>query len=269
MNPVEADAQHDSSLSGLTIRQLCAWFEENGREQGKPVFWGVSLDILPGSILGVAGPNGSGKTTLIRCIAGLHDWRTGEIKIDGQAFSAQRLGFVPQAYVESFYPWASLLKNITMISGASRDHVTELAREFEVRLDFGLRPPQCSGGMIQQSAILRALAANPRLLIADEPFSALDVRVAATVRKVLRSYVRQHQISAIVVSHDLISLVELCDNVLAVPGLPYSTACIEGYETAKVIHNENLLEDKDSARLRRNDAGSFVDRIKTLLHKTK
>src|SRR5690349_20268946 len=140
MNAVEADT--NSSLSGLTIRQLCAWFEENGREQGKPVFWGVSIDIAPGSIMGVAGPNGSGKTTLIRCIAGLHEWRTGEIKIDGQALGAQRLGFVPQAYVESFYPWASLLKNITMISGASRDHATAVAREFEVSLNLGLRPPQ-------------------------------------------------------------------------------------------------------------------------------
>jgi ABC-type multidrug transport system ATPase subunit len=265
MKSAESAAQPKSHPPGLSIRQLCAWFEQDSGEHGDAVFWGVSFDVPPGCIMGVAGPNGSGKTTLIRCIAGLHEWRTGEIKVDDHSVSTQRIGFVPQAYAESFYPWASLLTNIRMIAGASRPHVAEIVQEFDIGVDLGVRPPQCSGGMIQQAAILRALTTNPKLLIADEPFSALDVRVAATVRRVLRAYVQHHGISAIVVSHDLISLVELCDSVLVVPGIPYSTTRIEGYEVAEVIQNENLLSSEKPVASNADDAGSFVDRMKKLL----
>jgi ABC-type dipeptide/oligopeptide/nickel transport system ATPase component len=109
---------------------------------------------------------------------------------------------------------------------------------------------------------------NSKLLRADELGSALDVRVAASVRRVLRAHVKHHGISAIVVSHDLISLVELCDRVLVVPGIPYSTTQIEGYEAAQVIQNENLLSNEKSARPSGDDAGSFIDRMKRLLVKT-
>jgi len=266
MKSARSGPQRNGSTSGLTVRQLCAWFEDR-EERPNPVFWGVSVDVPPGFILGVAGPNGSGKTTFMRCITGLHQWRTGEIKINGQPATTQRIGAVPQAYGESFFPWASLRTNITMVASASHSHVLELAREFGVNLDLDLRPPQCSGGMIQQAAILRALASNPGLLIADEPLSALDVRVAAKVRKALRLYVGHHGIPAIVVSHDLLSLVELCDSVMVVPGIPYTTANIDGYQSAKVIENENLASLVDSASSSCDDAGSFVDRVSKLLRK--
>lgn len=264
MNRAESAPQEKCGSPSLTVQQLCAWFEGNG-DRRTPVFWGVSFDVPPGYIMGVAGPNGSGKTTLIRCITGLHPWRTGKIKIGGQPANAQRIGIVPQAYAESFFPWSSLRSNITMVGGASRPHVTELTDKLGLSLNLGLRPPQCSGGMIQQAAILRALASDPSLLIADEPFSALDVRVAAKVRKALRAYVKDQKIPAIVVSHDLLSLVELCDMVLAVPGIPYTTASIEGYELAKVIKNENLSLTGDSMGVNGDEAGSFVDRITKLL----
>lgn len=262
-----SDAQPKSRASGLSVRQLCAWFEGNGNHPS-PVFWGVSVDVPTGRIMGVAGPNGSGKTTFMRCITGLHPWRTGEIKVNGQPATAQKIGLVPQAYAESFFPWASLLTNIAMVGDSSRLQIAELAHEFSVNLDLNLRPPQCSGGMIQQAAILRALASNPRLLVADEPFAALDVRVAANMRKALRAYVSEREVPAIVVSHDLLSLVELCDSVLVVPGIPYSTTSIEGYESAKVISNENLASPSDSAQSSGDEAGTFIERMTKLLCRT-
>ena len=261
----KSSIKYDSS--GLTVRQLCAWFEGD-EEHRDPVFWGVSVHIPPGCIMGVAGPNGSGKTTFIRCITGLHQCRTGEIKVNDQPATAQRIGFIPQAYAESFFPWASLRTNITMVSGASHLAVMELAHEFGVNINLSLRPAKCSGGMIQQAAILRALASKPDLLVADEPFSALDVRVATSIRQALRQYVVDHGIPTIVVSHDLISLVEMCDMVLVVPGIPYTTANIEGYKTAKVIKNENLFSPSDSLFSTADDGTSFVDRMTNLMRKT-
>ncbi|MDT7543608.1 MAG: NitT/TauT family transport system ATP-binding protein [Acidobacteriota bacterium] len=252
--------------SGLTVQQLCAWFgDEDDGDRRNPIFWGVSFDVQPGYILGVAGPNGAGKSTLMRCLAGLHQQRTGEVKINDQPATAQRIGIIPQAYTESFFPWASLYTNITMVGGSARSRVIELTRSLGLSLDLGLRPPQCSGGMIQQAAIIRALASNPNLLIADEPFSALDVRIAAMVRRALRAYVKDQGIPAIIVSHDLLSLVELCDMVLVIPGIPYTTANIEGYELAKVIQNENLTLHVHSAGSNGEEAGSFIDRMTKLL----
>jgi ABC-type nitrate/sulfonate/bicarbonate transport system ATPase subunit len=203
----------------------------------------------------------------MRCITGLHQSRTGEVKINGQLAALQKLGVVPQAYAESFFPWASLRTNITMVSGTSQAYIIELVRELGIDLELSLRPPKCSGGMIQQAAIIRALASNPSLLIADEPFAALDVRVAAKTRTALRAYVENHRIPALIVSHDLLSLVELCDSVLAIPGIPYTTAKIEGFHSAEVIQNENLLPLDDPERSN-DDACSFIDRMTKLLIRT-
>jgi ABC-type nitrate/sulfonate/bicarbonate transport system ATPase subunit len=263
MKPTEAHPSGNDNNPGLIIRQLCAWFEQN-EEHRKPVFWGVSLDVPPAYILGVAGPNGSGKTTFTRSIAGLHEWRTGEVEINGKLATSQMIGFVPQAYSESFFPWTSLLTNITLLSKATRERVRELANDIGLKLNLDLRPPQCSGGTIQQAAILRAMTSNPALLLADEPFSALDVRVAARVRQAFRVYVKKYRIPAIVISHDFLSLVELCDGVLAVPGIPFSTANIEGYEVARVIQNKHLAV-ADSSRRSTDDSETFVEKIDRLL----
>lgn len=246
---------------GLAIRQLCAWYQTSG-ENERPVFWGVSLDVPRGQILGVVGPNGSGKSTLMRAVCGLHPLRTGEVRISGQSASSQRIGVVPQAYAESFFPWATLRTNISMLGGSAA-RIDALLSDFRIKLDLDLRPPQCSGGMIQQAAVLRALATAPAFLVADEPFSALDMNVASNIRQALRVHVKREGIPAVVVSHDLLSIVELCDKVLVIPGTPYTTATIPGYEAARLIENENVATFATSA----SASSGFLDTVSRLLQR--
>lgn len=255
---------NNPQITGLAVRQLCAWFED-GEEQVQPVFWGVSIDVQPGCILGVAGPNGSGKTTLIRSIMGLHQSRTGEVRVNGQPVSTTRIGMIPQAYAESLFPWASLCTNIEMVAGASRATMEEMLEECSITLNLDLRPYQCSGGMNQQAVILRAMVCKPGMLVADEPFSALDIHTAAKVRRALRRHVQHHEIPMIVVSHDLVSMVELCDSVLVIPGTPYTTAKIEGYASARVIDNESGAREASWAGS--EESASFVDTISRLLRR--
>lgn len=104
-------------------------------------------------------------------------------------------------------------------------------------LDLSLRPPACSEGMLQQAAILRALCREPDVLLADEPFSSLDIEVARVLRGAVREAVTRRGMSAVVVSHDLESIVEIADRVLVIPGRPYSTEAREGFARAIVLEN--------------------------------
>jgi ABC-type nitrate/sulfonate/bicarbonate transport system ATPase subunit len=117
-----------------------------------------------------------------------------------------------------------------------------LLSEFGVSLDLRLRPSECSGGMIQQAAIIRAFLHGPCILCADEPFSALDVRVASRIRAAFRKRVKSAGIVCVLILHDLESLIQVCDRVLVVPGRPYSTADIPDYHrTALLVNNATDL----------------------------
>lgn len=199
----------------LVLDGLRAW------HPGRDVWRGLTFDAAPGTILGVFGPNGSGKTTLVRALAGVHR------DVAGQLEAPARRAIVPQGFRESFFAWATLRTNLVLTCprglAAWRDNAARVEatrRELGLELDLGLRPGACSDGMLQQAALIRALAPRPELLLCDEPFSALDVEVARTVRRRLRELVTRAGMVAVLVLHDLDSIVELCDRVLVLDGGP-------------------------------------------------
>jgi ABC-type nitrate/sulfonate/bicarbonate transport system ATPase subunit len=229
----------------LEVKQLCAWHESTRGNDGlRPeVFWGVSFNVQPGEIVGIVGPNGTGKTTLIRAVIGLHEFSTGQVVIDGIDVRSKRRAFIPQDYRESFLPWTSILRNLTLFESDSRssrkrrEHARDLLGDFGIDFDISLRPPQCSGGMVQQAAVVRAFMRNPDLLCGDEPFSALDVQVAARIREAFRRRVRESGIRCILVMHDIESVVHMCDRVLVAPGKPYSTEEGTSFYRATMFNN--------------------------------
>ncbi len=192
-----------------------------------PALNGVGLDIRDGELLALLGPSGSGKTTLLRVIAGLDFPDTGQVLFDGEdvtyAGAAQRrVGFVFQQY--ALFKHMNVAKNVAFGLDVRRGRdkppraritaqVDELLKLVELG-ELGRRfPAQLSGGQRQRVALARALAVNPRVLLLDEPFGALDATVRKSLRKELRRIHDATGVTTIFVTHDQEEALELADRV--------------------------------------------------------
>jgi NitT/TauT family transport system ATP-binding protein len=229
----------------LVVSNIAASYDDASKRT--EVFKSVSFEVKAGDILGVFGPNGSGKTTLVRVIAGLKPPGEGTVDLPGKDGGPPTVATIPQDYRSSFFEWANLQHNLALTSVSVPAHprkamgtIDDVRTEMGLDLDLSLRPRRCSGGMLQQAAIIRAFENNPSLILADEPFSALDVNVAATVRASFCRMVRNRGIAAVVVLHQLQDLLEVSDEVLVIPGRPFSTESVPGFEHACILKNEVL-----------------------------
>ena len=188
----------------------------------------VSLEIEEGELVALLGPSGSGKTTLLRIFAGLDFPDSGSILFDGEESTGlkiqkRRVGFVFQNY--ALFRHMTVYKNIAfglevarakckLSKGKIRERVLELLRLVQLPgLEYRY-PAQLSGGQRQRVALARALAIEPRILLLDEPFGALD----AIVRKELRLWVKELQrslkITTLFVTHDQDEAIEIADRIV-------------------------------------------------------
>jgi molybdate transport system ATP-binding protein len=196
----------------------------SGLELGLTVPGRVSVAAVaePGQVVGVIGPNGAGKSSLLRAVAGLVP-AMGEVRVDGRAWSglAVRERAVGMAFQDQLlFPHLSALDNVAFgprSAGASRAEARRTAQEWLDRFDVGdlarRKPRQLSGGQAQRVAIARALATDPRVLLLDEPFSGLDVGVAATLRVELARHLSSYDGVTLLVTHDAIDALTLADVV--------------------------------------------------------
>jgi sulfate transport system ATP-binding protein len=206
----------------IEVRHLSKMF---GRH---PALSDVSLTVQAGELLALLGPSGSGKTTLLRVIAGLEAPDRGTVHFDGddatdRSASDRRVGFVFQHY--------ALFRHMTVFENVAfglrvrprsrrppemdiRRRVMELLEM--VQLDYlgDRRPSQLSGGQRQRVALARALAVEPRVLLLDEPFGALDARVRLVLRGWLRQLHSQIHVTSVFVTHDQEEALELADRVV-------------------------------------------------------
>lgn len=188
---------------------------------------GVDLDVAPGELVALLGPSGSGKTTLLRIIAGLKNADTGSLRFgrdDATGLSVQerRVGFVFQSY--ALFRHMSVFDNIayglTVRPRSSRPSKVEIARRVNELLEMvqleglGSRfPTQLSGGQRQRVALARAMAIEPRVLLLDEPFGALDAKVRKELRAWLREIHDRTGLTTVFVTHDQTEAMELADRV--------------------------------------------------------
>ncbi len=176
----------------------------------------VSLTVEHGTFLAVMGPSGSGKSTLMHCAAGLDSPTSGRVRIDGQEISGlnetrrtelrrERVGFVFQAY--NLIPSLSVEDNITLplrLAGRrpDREWLRALTERVGLAGRLAHRPAELSGGQQQRAALVRALAARPAVVFADEPTGALDLRSAHQVLDLLRALVDDLGQTVVMVTHD-------------------------------------------------------------------
>ncbi|MBV9466850.1 MAG: TOBE-like domain-containing protein [Solirubrobacterales bacterium] len=183
----------------------------------------VTLEVPEGSLTALLGPSGSGKSTLLRVIAGLETPDRGVVKIAGQDVTAARpqdrgIGFVFQHYAA--FAHMTVFENVAFglrIRKRERDEVG--ARVQELLALVGLtkwaeqRPHQLSGGQRQRMALARALAVEPRVLLLDEPFGALDANVRAELRVWLRRLHDEQGVTTVLVTHDQEEAMEVSDRI--------------------------------------------------------
>jgi len=188
----------------------------------------VSLEIPDGKLIALLGPSGSGKTTLLRVIAGLEAHDSGTVLFDGRNAAYRhprdrRVGFVFQHY--ALFQHSTVFENIAfglrVRPRPVRPSEEEIGRRVQEMLDLvqlnGLAdryPTQLSGGQRQRVALARALAIEPRILLLDEPFGALDAKVREELRRWLRRLHEQMEITTILVTHDQEEALEVADQVV-------------------------------------------------------
>lgn len=189
------------------------------------VVHGVSLDVLPGEVLGLVGESGCGKSSIAKCVAGFLKPSSGDLVVcegaAGPARGPHKVQMVFQDPSSSFDPRRTLGQSVTeglRNAGASKGEALARAGElFErcglVRELLDRYPHQVSGGQCQRAAIARALAARPSLLIADEATSALDVTVQAQVVALLRELNAELGMAVLFICHDLALVQDFCDRV--------------------------------------------------------
>lgn len=199
-----------------------SWFRARVDHRARGVQAELAVD--EGEVVAIVGPNGAGKSTLLKVIAGLLDADEGALELAGDdlwGVPAHRRRIVSLTQEAMLFPHLDLRDNVGFAprsAGAGRQRSRERAQEFLSLVGIGeladRKPAEVSGGQAQRAAIARALAAEPRLLLLDEPFASLDVEVAAELRQVLRHVLRDTGRTALIVTHDLLDTLALADRIL-------------------------------------------------------
>ena len=184
----------------------------------------VSISISKGKLVALLGPSGSGKTTILRMIAGLETPDSGEILINGDVVndvpgSERGIGFVFQNY--ALFRYLTVYENIAfglrvkkIPEEEIRKRVTELLSLISCEGLENRYPSQLSGGQRQRVAFARALAPNPKILLLDEPFAAIDAKVRLELRTWLREMITKLGITSIFVTHDQDEAIEVADEII-------------------------------------------------------
>jgi len=243
----------------IAARNVVKSFTTRGKES--VILDGVTIDVAEGEFLTIVGPSGCGKTTLLQLFAGLQPVTSGSIEVDGKAIQGPPSGivYVFQQYGKSVFPWRTVLGNV--VFGLERKKGMSKAERHAIGREMlelvGLAgyedhyPSQLSGGMQQRLAIARALAPQPRVLLMDEPFSALDALTRAKLQQLVLDIWQKLGITVIFVTHDIEEALLLSTRVIA---LHKSPANIDIDLADDFAHPRNLIslgEDPDYLAMRR------------------
>lgn len=214
----------------LRFEHVTKSYGDPRREAAFTAFDDISLDVAPSEFLSIVGPSGCGKSTLLRLAAGLMAPSQGQVFVDDRPVRSPPPGVVYlfQQYARSLFAWRTVIDNVMFALEGRRDVPRgERRRRCEDHIrQVGLAgfedkyPWQLSGGMQQRVAIARALAAEPRVLLLDEPFSAVDALTRMELQSLLLELWTRNRFTALLVTHDVEEAVFLADRVAVLGSRP-------------------------------------------------
>jgi NitT/TauT family transport system ATP-binding protein len=232
----------------LEIRSLRKTYGGHGREV--EALGDITMTVEAGQFVCIVGPSGCGKTTLLRCLGGLLAPTAGEVRVGGEPVTGppDGLAIVFQEYGRSLFPWLRVAENIELplkskgVRRAERKRIVAESLSAVALDDAGKAYPwQLSGGMQQRVAIARAIAFQPRVMLMDEPFAAVDAQTRADLEDLVRRVWRQFGMTMLFVTHDIDESVYLGERVTMLSASP--TRVLENLDI-------DLPDDRDQLKTR-------------------
>ena len=209
----------------VTLKNVCLTYQApNGEIDALD---NISFDVSDGEFISIVGPSGCGKSTLLSAIAGLEQISMGSVLVDGEEVTApsMKVGYMPQK--DQLFSWRSIWSNVTLGQEIQKtDDKEHKEAVMKLLTRYGLvdfihkNPNQLSGGMRQRCALIRTLATNPRILLLDEPFSALDYQTRLSVSADIYSIIRQEHKTALLVTHDISESISMSDRIIVLSRRP-------------------------------------------------
>ena len=190
----------------------------------------ITFSVGEGEFLAIVGPSGCGKSTLLSLLSGLMEPEQGTIEIRQDTKEGKtQIGYMLQK--DHLFEWRTVYRNVILgleiqnrMTPENLSHVDQLLEEYGLSRFKNARPSELSGGMRQRAALIRTLALDPRLLLLDEPFSALDYQTRLNVCDDVYQIIRKEKKTAVLVTHDLSEAISMADRVLILSSRP-ATVC--------------------------------------------
>lgn len=201
----------------LEVKNICKTYQaQNGEIEA---LRNISFDVKEGEYISIIGPSGCGKSTLLSIIAGLESKTSGEIYIDG------KIGYMLQK--DNLLEWRTIYKNVLLgleiqkeNTDENKKYVEELLKKYGLYEFKDKYPTQLSGGMRQRVALIRTLAIRPNILLLDEAFSALDYQTRLMVTEDIYKILKNENITALMVTHDISEAISMSDRVIVLSHRP-------------------------------------------------
>jgi NitT/TauT family transport system ATP-binding protein len=207
----------------------------------------ISLDVYEGEFVSIVGPSGCGKSTILNILSGLLKPTRGSVKVQG------KVGYMFQK--DHLFEWRTILRNCLIVPEiqkqdmkAAREYVEKLLRKYGLGEFLHHYPHQLSGGMRQRAALIRTLAVSPDILLLDEPFSALDYQTRLTVVDEVWNILRQENMTAIIVTHDIAEAISLSDRIYVLSRRPAVVKNI--YTIERTVAGQTPLHNRKDERFR-------------------
>ena len=201
----------------LEVKNICKTYQaQNGEIEALK---DINFSVKQGEYISIIGPSGCGKSTLLSIIAGLENKTSGEIYVNG------KIGYMLQK--DNLLEWRTIYKNVLLgleiqksLTPQNQEYVVELLKKYGLYEFKDKYPRQLSGGMRQRVALIRTLAIRPKVLLLDEAFSALDYQTRLMVTEDIYKILKNENITALMVTHDISEAISMSDRVIVLTHRP-------------------------------------------------